>query len=137
MWDSTEVLNMVGSIGILVTALGAVIVNIIVAVRTGKKVDESISKSNVISHQVAEVHTLTNSNLSGVKAELNKAVMQIEEMKMFIRDLKSERDKLALTTAINTEIAHPDRTNVLASIDENTRNIDTNTKKVIKEIEEK
>jgi len=105
MWDSTEVLNMVGSVGILVTALGAVIVNIIVAVRTGKKMDDSLVKSEAISHQVQEVHTLTNSNLSAVKAELNQAVAQLAEMKILVNDLKSERDKLAITAAVNTDVS--------------------------------
>jgi len=97
---------MVGSVGILITALGAVIVNIIVAVRTGKKLDTSLNNQKEISHQVAEVHTITNSNLSLVKAELVKATMQIDEMKTFIRDLKSERDKLALSTVNAAAASH-------------------------------
>ena len=121
---------MVGSVGILITAMGAVIVNIIVALRTGKKIDESLLKSEAISHQVQEVHTLTNSNLSAVKAELAQAVSQITEMRVLVADLKSERDKLATIAALNTELFHPpiNQRKVLESIEKNTENIDTNTK---------
>lgn len=136
MWDSTEVLNIVGSVGILVTAIGAVIVNIIVAMRTGKRVQESLDNQVKISNQVAEVHTITNSNLSAVKAELKQATMQIEEMKTFVRDLKGERDKLAVLTAHTTK-ALPETTTkeseVLEEIEENTKNTDMNTRKILKE----
>lgn len=136
MWDSDQVLAMVGSIGILITALGAVIVNIIVALRTGKKVDENVKAIESVSHQVQEVHTLTNSNLSAVKAELKQAVTQLDEMKTFVRDLKNERDKLAILTASNKigpVASHHipsanDVREVLESIDKNTDNIDKNTK---------
>lgn len=134
MYDSDQVLQMVGSIGILITALGAVIVNIIVALRTGKKVDESILNQSKMSSQIHEVHTLTNSNLSLVKAELDKALMQIEEMKTFVRDLKGERDKLAITTAhasSSTVTTGHGTKEVLKSIDKNTEETAVNTKKII------
>lgn len=126
---------MVGSIGILITAIGAVVVNIIVAMKTGKKVQESLDNQVAISNQVKEVHTITNSNLSAVKAELNQAVNQLSEMKVLVTDLKSERDKLATITALHTpspsqtptvEIPH-EMNEVFKSIDINTENIDKNT----------
>lgn len=132
MYDSSEVLQIVGSIGILITALGAVIVNIIVAVRTGKKVDDSLKASQIISSQVQEVHTITNSNLSTVKSELAQAIGQLNEMKVFVNDLKNERDKLATITALNTPAPNSNSTSeseVLDSIDKNTESTANNTRK--------
>lgn len=137
-YNSDQVLAMVGSIGVLITALGAVIVNIIVAMKTGKKVDESIKNQQVLSGQIAEVHTITNSNLSAVKAELKQATMQIEEMKTFVRNLTGERDKLAAITATaagrvphSREDKFPEQkvSETLDSIDKNTEETAINTKK--------
>jgi len=108
-YSLSDVVTLIASIGVLVTALGAVIVNIIVAVRTGKKVEESLEVSKGISNRVEEVHTSTNSNLSAVKAELEKSNAALKEMTVLVADLKSERDKLATITALNTDLNHKEQ----------------------------
>jgi len=126
MYTAAEVLSMVGSIGILITALGAVVVNIIVAIRTSNKVDKTIKQNEDISNQVHGVHVLTNSNLSAVKNDLKVAVEQLSEMRILVTDLKSERDKLATLTALRTEVPTPSKLDEIAV---NTKAIDENTKK--------
>ena len=143
LYTPSQVLSIVGSIGVLITAIGAVIVNIIVALRTGKKVDAVQAQADNISHQVQEVHTITNSNLSAVKAELKTAVAQISEMRVLVADLKNERDKLATVVAYKTVPRSTDArtrlsdnlevTDALKSIDENTGTTADNTAQLVKE----
>lgn len=71
--------------------------------RAGRKLDGIFDKSTDISNQVQEVHTLTNSNLSLVKSELDKTTAQLAEMRLLVSDLKSERDKLTTIKLIETE----------------------------------
>lgn len=96
----------------IIVALGAVIVNIIVAFRTGGKVDsiaqvtaKSLVETTALQGQVREVHTLTNSNLSQVRSELQQGAAEIASLREVINDLKLERDKTALATAFNTPTA--------------------------------
>lgn len=131
LYTSNEVITIISSIGILITAVGAVIVNVIIAARNSKKMDDNLKASMDISSQVNEVHTQTNSNLFTVRSELKIAIAEIEGMKEYIRDLKSERDKLVHTsTNLNSKSQREDAqvNEVLESIDENTENIDKNTK---------
>ena len=98
-YTSAELVTIVASLGVLITGVGAVIVNIIVALRTGHKVDVQGAKTDGLVAQVREVHTLTNSNLSAVKAELAISNALNAELRTLIVDLKGERGKLAALTA--------------------------------------
>jgi len=106
-YTAPEILTFIAALGVLLTGLGAVIVNIIVAVRTGAKLDVTLSETKGLVSQVKEVHTLTNSNLSAVKAELAIAAAQIQALRDVIQDLKFERSKAALTTALHTTVNVP------------------------------
>jgi hypothetical protein len=86
VYTSAEILTIVAAIGVLVASVGTVIVNIIGAARIEKKTDQ-------VAAAVQEVHTLTNSNLSAVKAELATAVAQISILREMVGDLKAERER--------------------------------------------
>jgi hypothetical protein len=90
---------------VLITALGGVIVNVIVALRTGRKLDDAAIKTSELQAQVAEVHHLTNSGLSAVKAELAESLTLNLQLRDIIADLKSEREKDALMAAIDVNTA--------------------------------
>lgn len=109
VFSSTEIVA-------IIVAVGAVVVNIIVALRTGGKIEsisqvtaKSLVETGVLQGQVQQVHTLTNSNLSEVKADLKRSAAEIVSLKEAILDLKSERDKTAIAAAFNTPIAAPQR----------------------------
>jgi Rad3-related DNA helicase len=122
-YSAAEVLTFIAAIGVLLTGLGAVIVNIIVALKQGHKLEDVAHKAESISHQVQEVHTLTNSNLSAVKAELATATAQIVALRELVQDLKAEREKASMATALATTIvpaALPSAAQSLDHIDANT-----------------
>lgn len=106
-YTATEVLTFIAAGGVLITGVGAVIVNIIVALRQGTKLDAVSEKTDGISHQVQEVHTLTNSNLSAVKAELATATAQIQALRDLVQDLRNEREKGAIAVALSTPLPAP------------------------------
>lgn len=96
----------------IIVAVGAVSVNIIVAIRTGGKIDsisqvtaKSLVETTALQGQVQQVHTLTNSNLSEVKADLRQSAAEIVSLKEMILELKTERDKIATVSAFNTPVA--------------------------------
>lgn len=103
-YSAAELLTIIAAIGVLVTGVGAVIVNVIVALKTGAKIDLSIKKTEGLSHQVQEVHTLTNSNLSALKAELATALAQITSLHDVVQDLRGERQKAAVAVALATPV---------------------------------
>lgn len=105
-WTSQEWLLIIAALGVFVTTLGGVLVNAFVSIRNGQKTEkvadlvaENTTKTEGVAHQVQEVHTLTNSNLSLVKSELATAAMQISQLREVVADLKSERGKVAATAA--------------------------------------
>lgn len=98
-YTAGEVVTFFAAGGVLITGLGAVIVNIIVALKSGNKLDDSLANDVALAGAVKEVHTLTNSNLSQVKAELSKVVSQNAALHELVAELRSERDKAAITAA--------------------------------------
>lgn len=116
--SSAEILTIITAIGVLVGTVGAVIVNIIIALRTGAKVsevvsttnaiaqitDKSLAKTTILQGQIKEVHTATNSTLESVKAELRQATAQVESLHSVVYDLRMERDKATLSAAFKTPV---------------------------------
>lgn len=108
-YTAGEVLTFFAAGGVLITGLGAVIVNIIVALKTGAKLDAAVAdraalstKTDTLVAKVEQVHVLTNSNLSAVKAELAAAAAQIHSLRELVTDLKSERNKADVAHALAT-----------------------------------
>lgn len=91
-FSATDVVTIFAALGVLITGVGAVIVNIIVAMRAGQKLEQSLVKTDALIGQVKEVHTLTNSNLSAVTSKLDTATGEIAALKSLVQDLKSERE---------------------------------------------
>lgn len=97
-------------------------------------------KTDGLIGQVQQVHTLTNSNLSAVKAELAIATQQITSLLAIVQELKTERDKVAMATAYSTPVPSKDTTQEKLDRDtmtmeakeaiENLKKIDKNTKAI-------
>lgn len=110
-YSAAELITIIAALGVFVTGVGAVIVNIVVALRSSHKLTTVIEKTDnlsgkvdVQSGKIEQVHTLTNSNLSSVKAELSSAVKEIVSMKEVITDLKAERDKAATIQTVKEPV---------------------------------
>lgn len=99
-YTASEMVMVIGAFGVLIGGLGAIIVNIVVALKTTHKIDEGLKKTDGLASQVKEVHTLTNSNLSAVKAELALATAQIASLHEVVMDLKAEREKMAIAAQL-------------------------------------
>lgn len=123
-FSATEVIAIIVALGGFVAGVGAVIVNIIVATRTGNRIGELTGATNSIAQVTArslvettalqgavkEVHVLTNQNLSDVRNELKQANTEIKALREHsnaeikalqdvVADLKVERDKIATAVA--------------------------------------
>lgn len=101
-----EVLTILTALGVLLTAFGAVVVNIIVALRQSTKIEATAKAVDTVGVQVEQVHTAVNSNYAAVKAELSAAVAlnialtnQITELRALVQDLKNQREQAAIATA--------------------------------------
>lgn len=105
-YSPEQLLTIIGALSVLITAIGVAIVNIVVALRTGQKADVLIHKTEEVANKVDQVHTLTNSNLSDVKAELTGTRDKLELLMQTIVDLKSER-QIAQMVASSTPEAIP------------------------------
>ena len=112
-YTAAEVVTIIAAVGVLIGSIVTGVVTVIGTLRNGQKTDKlSVAvigneKTPGLINQVAEVHTVVNSNLAALKAELNAATAQITSLIGTIRDLKSERDKLAeratMSAALSTE----------------------------------
>jgi hypothetical protein len=132
MYTSGELLAIIAGLVTIITAISVGVVNVIVALRTSAKIEQTVAETKSISAQVREVHVLTNSNLSAVKAELATAAMQIAALLDVVQDLKSERSKTSLSTALHTTVTVPGApasSPVLEQIEQNTDKTAKNTSK--------
>ena len=119
-YTSSEVLTIVAALGVLVAAIGGVMVNIIMALKTDKKVSQGLAMSQQavfetarVGNKVDQVHVLANNNLQEVRSELAAANQklaslidtsgkQIAGLIETVSDLKSEREKVSMATALAT-----------------------------------
>jgi len=120
-FSASELLTIIGALGLLIAPLAAAIVSIIVALRTGRKADdiqkaiggplpegrtvmaafaEGAARTEKLATKVDEVHTAANSTLAAankarevVEDKLNVTMREVAALKEVIKDLKSERDK--------------------------------------------
>lgn len=121
VYTAPEVLTFIAAIGVLITGLLAGIVNIVVALRTGTKLDAAAAKTDGLVSDVRAVHVLTNSNLSAVKAELTTANAAIIALRDLVTDLRAEREKASIASALATTIVPtPPADPTLAAIRDNT-----------------
>lgn len=80
-------------------ALAAANKNTEVAETVLRKTDVQAVKTENLIGKVDEVHTITNSNLAAVKAELAQASQRIEALVAMVADLKAERGKSQMREA--------------------------------------
>lgn len=149
-YTSAELITIIAAFGVLITTIGGVAVSIITSSRNARKTDnvatvvaETFAETKAVAGKVDQVHTLTNSNLSAVKAELREAATEIKALRDVVQDLKSEREKASIATALatpTTETKPPlpmnsEHTEILKQIDVNTEETAKNTAKTQSDVE--
>jgi len=87
-YTATEVLTFIGAFGVLLTSFGAIVVNIIVALRTTAAVKEntaitaSISaKADVITGHVNSASSIAASKIDSLESQVKALVRQLAESK--------------------------------------------------------
>lgn len=80
--------------------------------------ESSVTKTNTLIEKTAEIHTLTNSNLSKVTAALEVSIAKNKELETFIRSLVKDKET-SDALAISRSSENP---KVLEAIQENTEN---------------
>jgi flagellar hook-associated protein FlgK len=78
----------VSELTMLITVATGCIVQIIVAIKSGAKVDGIQRTTDALVVKAEEIHTQTNSNLSVVKSELKEARQEISLLKDSINEKK-------------------------------------------------
>lgn len=73
------------------------------AVTVGKA-DEQAMKTESLIGRVEQVHTLTNSNLAQVKAELATAAASIVSLTAIVAELRNQRQISQVKDALHTEV---------------------------------
>lgn len=104
-YTAAEVLTFFVAAGTLLGGLLSGIAGIIVAWRAGSKIEAAAKKTETLVTAVQEVHAVTNSNLSAVKAELTTSNALNASLRDIISDLKAEREKAAIAVALATPVA--------------------------------
>lgn len=97
--DPATVLLISTAVTAIISAIFVGIVNVIAALKTTAQLKENNAKTDSVINKVDQVHVLTNSNLSAVRAELEKSNQKVESLIATVFDMKSEREKLALEKA--------------------------------------
>lgn len=82
----------------LITALPPTIMAF-AALRQGQsnsiKGDQSVAQGQALIEKTEQIHMLTNSNLTAIKAELARAKMQIEELQELVMKLSEKKHEKA------------------------------------------
>ena len=94
-YTAAEVLTFIAAFGVLIAGLGAVIVNIIIAMRTGKQLESVNAKADVIAGHV-------NSAASTSAAQIAALQNEIRLMREVAAEKKETAAVLASTTAATT-----------------------------------
>lgn len=120
------------AMGILVTTIGAVIVNIIMAFRTNTKVNEVSAKADVITGHV-------NSAATASTAKIDSLEKQVLALRQLVSEDKEKAALLAQSAAITqaSNLMPPSRSpNRVSDVipAETLENIEQNTKDTVKEI---
>ena len=111
-YTSAEVLAIIGALTALLTSAIAGIVTIIVTIRSGAKTEKIATaiigtENNAgLVAQVEKIHTLTNSTMTEIRAELNqtKSALAVADglatsLKAVVAELKTEREKKEILEA--------------------------------------
>lgn len=99
-----EIAAIFAGIVTVIAAMGASVVNVVVALKQGTKIDAAAVKTDALAAKVEEVHNVTNSGLSAVKAELKTSNELNSQLREIITDLKAQRGKAEVATALATPV---------------------------------
>jgi len=130
-YSATEVAAFIAGLSVLITGLGAAIVNIIVALKAGKKADEILVKTEAIAHSV-------NSTASDAKSKIESLQKELSSYSKHVAEMKETAALLAQALAITPSVTQDRRVDdippkVLADIRDNTQN----TTDAVKDLKDK
>jgi hypothetical protein len=94
-YTPTEVLVILGGVGGLVTTLGAAIVNIVVALRTNKKLDANTAMTQVVSAKADVITDHVNGAASSAAAKIEALQQENQLLRAQIADHKETAALLA------------------------------------------
>lgn len=80
-FTATEVAAFVAAIGVVITAIGAAIVNIIVALKQGRKLDDVKAESKIIAAHVNSAASASVTKIEALQAEIKNYAKQTADMK--------------------------------------------------------
>lgn len=130
-YTAIEIGTFVASLGILISGIGAVIVNIIVALKQGKKVDEVIVAVAKVQSEAEVIKGHVNSAATDSKNKIEALESKIEMMTKTATDIK---EALLLNTTPPSKTNSISDNPHLEKIELNTASIDVNTKKTTRDI---
>lgn len=133
-YTATEIATFIAAIGVLITGIGAVIVNIIVALKQGRKSDEIIKAVAGVDTEAKIISGHVNSAASEAKAKITALEAKVEMMAKTATDIKE-------AVLLNTPVPRQDQRKsddageILEKIEINTAAIDENTKVLTDDVE--
>lgn len=146
MYSATDILGFIAALGVLITALGAVIVNIVVALRQGKTLAAVKTETEGLVTQVKEVHSLTNSTNSRLQAALELKTQELASVRELMAQMERTAKEIAVTRTVTDlqvaaalQVPSPSQASAAAppspaaeqslqAIDTSTKAIDANTR---------
>lgn len=132
IYTASDIVTFIAAFGVLATGIGAVIVNIIVALKQGKKVDEVINAVAKVQSETAVITGHVNSAATEAKAKIAALEAKVEMMARTAADIK---EAVLLNTPAPSRSSRKDDIEVLKNIESNTEAIDENTKVLTGDVE--
>ena len=99
----TDPLVLIAAVGVLVTTIGAVIVNVIVALRTSAKVDTSLAATAVNSQKIDDVNAKADVITGHVNSAAAAAAAKIDALEKQIVTLTATLAKSDQTAAVRAQ----------------------------------
>lgn len=130
-YTATEIATFIAAIGVLITGIGAVVVNIIVALKQGKKTDEIITAVAKVDAETKVIAGHVNSAATASTSKIAALENKIEMMTKTASDIKEALLLNTMPPPPKTVESVPSEL-VLDKIESNTKSIDNNTKKAKK-----
>jgi len=123
-YTAAEVLTFIAAFGVLVGGLGAVVVNIIVALRTGKQLETISVKADVIKEHVNSTASRAAEHIAALQNEL-RLMREVAAEKKETAAVLAQAAAVTLVTA--PALVVPPGETVLAAIETNTAQTAANT----------
>lgn len=101
-YTAPEVLTIIAAIGVLVTGVGAAIVNIIVALRTGRQLEENTAITAEVSAKADVITGHVNSAATAAAAKIDALQQELQALRAHLSENKETAALLAQATATRT-----------------------------------